>query len=1007
MIDRNHLDEAVAHCQHILKTFPKHLETYRLLGKAYLEAKRHNEAVDIFTRVLAAEPNDFVAHVGMSIIRDEQNKLDDAIWHMERAYEVHSANPAIMGELQRLYGRRDGVQPPRIRMTRGALAHMYMRGELYPQAISETKSVLEEDQGRSDMQVLLAKAYYRSGQKKDAADAASAVLKRYPFCLDANLVLAEILNTDRPESAQTYRRRVIELDPYAAQAVDNMFLAGAVSDAAISIDHLEWNGQPVGMTADWSTSRAIDLESGTREEQPDWLKTSEPPLSAPAFASEQETSTSPAQPADDIPDFLRAAGWGAATGAFDESKASAMFEDATVPPAEPIAQGDLPEWVKAMAPQEAVQPAEEEQMPDWINKIGSDALPVTSDVSGDQMDWLGGLSEPSKAGPSEEQPDWMKSLEQEEQPAPVSDEQPDWLKGLGGEEQAVSASMDQPDWLSGMMTEPVSSQPPSEMDFLDELKQGEPAPSSVPASKIDTGSLGASEAEQDDSFAWLENLAAKQGATEGLLTKPEERLEEEPDWIKQAKSLSQPEMELPLQEAPAIAAPVDTGSLGTSDKDRDDSFAWLEALAAKQGATEGLLTSPEERMEQEPEWVKQVRKATGELKPEPVQQTPAEEPPVEIPPPVSVLQPKTEVENTVGSEKDIDDALAWFESLAARQGATEGLLTKPEERLAEEPEWVRQAKGAGAQQPPVQPPPIGAESLPETEPVEPDTQAKSFAPVDDVSSWLKGLDEGDAKEEPAPVAEDDTTAWLKSLDEPEGEPIHVAPASEDLPAWMQDVGEAEAPVAEPVVPMDEAKPVRETGEVPSWLSGLEAEERIAPTIPAADDLPAWMRDETGEVVAEPTRIEPTRATDWAPVDEMREEPAEPEVESKPAPSLAPVQDKAKKPKKEKVKPAVPPQPYQEPVTIKGTGMLGMPVDPILGSARAELSRSNIPGALDAYGKLIKKGRFLEETIFDLREALYRYPVEVSIWQSLGDAYMRSNQLQDALDAYTKAEELLR
>jgi len=70
MIDRNNLDEAVAHCQHILKTFPKHLETYRLLGKAYLESRRHNEAVDIFTRVLAAEPNDFVSHVGMSIIHE-------------------------------------------------------------------------------------------------------------------------------------------------------------------------------------------------------------------------------------------------------------------------------------------------------------------------------------------------------------------------------------------------------------------------------------------------------------------------------------------------------------------------------------------------------------------------------------------------------------------------------------------------------------------------------------------------------------------------------------------------------------------------------------------------------------------------------------------------------------------------------------------------------------------------------------------------------------------------
>ena len=84
-----------------------------------------------------------------------------------------------------------------------------------------------------------------------------------------------------------------------------------------------------------------------------------------------------------------------------------------------------------------------------------------------------------------------------------------------------------------------------------------------------------------------------------------------------------------------------------------------------------------------------------------------------------------------------------------------------------------------------------------------------------------------------------------------------------------------------------------------------------------------------------------------------------------------------------------------------------PVDPVLDAARSELSRSNIPGAIATYEKLIKKGRFLDEVTFDLREALYRYPVEVTIWQALGDAYMRANRLQDALDAYTKAEELLR
>ena len=88
-------------------------------------------------------------------------------------------------------------------------------------------------------------------------------------------------------------------------------------------------------------------------------------------------------------------------------------------------------------------------------------------------------------------------------------------------------------------------------------------------------------------------------------------------------------------------------------------------------------------------------------------------------------------------------------------------------------------------------------------------------------------------------------------------------------------------------------------------------------------------------------------------------------------------------------------------------MLAMAQDPALAQAQNELVRGNIPGAMEYYEKLIKKGRFLDEIIFDLREALYRYPVEVSIHQTLGDAYMRANRLQDALDSYTKAEELLR
>ena len=200
LIENGQQDEAIAHCRHILQTFSKYLEAYRLLGKAYLEAKRYNEAVDVFQRVLMSVPDDFVSHVGLSIIADDQSKLDEAIWHMERAFETQPSNAAIQGELQRLFGRRDGVEPPKIRLTRGALAHMYVQGELYTQAISEIRAVLANDPQRIDMQVLLAKVHYHMGQKADATDACSQLLRRYPYCLDANRIMVEILpSTQRAE----------------------------------------------------------------------------------------------------------------------------------------------------------------------------------------------------------------------------------------------------------------------------------------------------------------------------------------------------------------------------------------------------------------------------------------------------------------------------------------------------------------------------------------------------------------------------------------------------------------------------------------------------------------------------------------------------------------------------------------------------------------------------------------------------------------------------------------
>jgi tetratricopeptide (TPR) repeat protein len=179
--------------------------------------------------------------------------------------------------------------------------------------------------------------------------------------------------------------------------------------------------------------------------------------------------------------------------------------------------------------------------------------------------------------------------------------------------------------------------------------------------------------------------------------------------------------------------------------------------------------------------------------------------------------------------------------------------------------------------------------------------------------------------------------------------------------------------------------------LPDWLSGVDEESSSAQE---HDDLPPWLHREQYETGSLSLQPKPTSPSDWHPV--ISQEPVE-KVEKieqplSPTPKSQPVV--------EKKKPAVAKQP--KPKKAEGQSGVGM-----LSQAKAELDRGDIPEALLHYGKLIKRGKNLEEIIRDLSDSLYRYPVEVNIWQALGDAYMRANRLKEALDAYNKAEELIR
>ncbi len=205
--------EAAATCHRILESFPKHIDTYSLLGQISLEMGNHKAAASLFRRVLSADPEHTVAYASLSAIYAARGLLDEAIWSAERALEGSPSNREIRQELLRLYRERD-PEAARLEIRRGPLARMYLQSKLYPKAIGELRDIVALEPYRYDLRVALAVALWRDGQGQDASTVCDGILADLPNCLKANLLLGAIwLNTEKDEKARALLLRAQALDP--------------------------------------------------------------------------------------------------------------------------------------------------------------------------------------------------------------------------------------------------------------------------------------------------------------------------------------------------------------------------------------------------------------------------------------------------------------------------------------------------------------------------------------------------------------------------------------------------------------------------------------------------------------------------------------------------------------------------------------------------------------------------------------------------------------------------
>lgn len=558
IIEQGRHDEAIAHCRHLLSAYPKHLDAYRLLGKALLEQGQHSDAVDVFQRVLSVAPDDFVAHVGMAIIREDESNLEAAIYHMERAYEVSPANPAIHEELKRLITQRDGEAPVRVRLSRGALARMYTHGDHAEMALIELRAAMAADPDRPDLLALLAEAQWRAGHRAQAAETCAALLEKLPYAQTANRTLAEILEAEnRQDEALPYRQRLQALDPYEA-FVDKSNGASAASVPAdqVRIERLP-GAASEGLQPDWTQSSGAQLQESRADQLdtgqvPDWLR------ATPAPASASVPSAPSAAPTDalemdtglfgDLPDWMKSSLTVPGTGPLPPEPPAPLPTIASVP-----VESAVPDWLQELptGPEEVsaeVLPADTDAaIPDWMHDSGwvtataesaqspevtqTEDEPVVQDVSdaaAPTADWNPPATQAATPGTTEDflaslradvilpasEPATPSPMAPEREPAAEFESMPDWLRQVLEKDDTGMLSLGSttsPFSQTGMLnqpsgtTPPLSSPPPDDMEVWVAPEAPAPSAASAPTPPVPP----VAPEKSDDTLAWLRGLTAE------------------------------------------------------------------------------------------------------------------------------------------------------------------------------------------------------------------------------------------------------------------------------------------------------------------------------------------------------------------------------------------------------------------------------------------------------------------------------------------------------------------
>lgn len=1104
LVEKSQIEEAVAHCRHILKEYPNHIDTRRTLAGAYLDARKYAMAKDLFQEVLLALPADFVSNLGMSFIYSMEGDIGYAIWHMERAFEKNPNNLGIQDELKKLYTLRDGVAPERINKTNGVLAYLYFNSGEYDQAEQTIQEILQMDVTRREMKTLLARIHFMKGDYERSMETCLECFAHSTHNFEANRLMIKILQKiNSIQNLDVYRQRLKEMDPYSIHP-ETLLLAEElfVPEDAIQVGKLEWTPD----TFNWSEEGETNLQNQTGADPTDDLT---------------NTPTDPlSNQVDDAVNPL-----------LESAESTEQIEEIVAET--PIVE-EFPDWLKdLMQPEQGVIPASDDTIPDWVMEIEPDPEPVEPLVGGAAMAAI--MIDENTVEEDGRKDSPAESMEEPDRASPFN--LADWTDSVD--------LLDDPEVESAVAKALNDIPTEEELELLAETKP------TIFSFRISTNQDGSDEytkvAESEPSLSTEQNITSlseveteDEVETLGVITEVsplDEKIEpvEEPDFLAKAEPMVE---EGSLVEPDPVAMEESVTEIEDLAKPEEQSIPEITESQEDEPATDGDLPNYEEL-----DWLGDLGKHQAEQEPDPLSGEPQISA-LQIPEIVSEsgesdwlgeLTPPTEVEDTspIVVQSEIPEISHPIPPLHLpdmpnvelpehiRSMHTAALAAEPSSVAAEEPieeitsDELQETSGQG--NPLIQPtefdsdiPAVENENKPESDP---DTQPNDIiqGSLDDSTSSTEDSELASTSDETElEMPTDQEFQELSNIDSP-WKPL----GSVEMPGTITPPREEYDEVIEEIIPEEETS-LPETPAISPWMpveqhrsgalegSGDDPAAVVNPTVANLDGLeliddPSVLFNEEDTTEEEPLMIDPEPvlegtsqveeqlADDLAvggsvdPKDLPLEEFLTEEGDDEPAPAV--LTDEILQSKEQ-------PEPLENPTSVEGpevteetgatqdnTSTTGEPelllnpadsgmvheqdiqpetvvdeptpdpsqgdgdgvVEPDLSvreeltpgpdpadesdptdepfeainlqsedlaSAASQLTKGNLDAALDEFSALIKQEAHLPEVISHLENLLKQHPTNKKAWRTLGDAHFNANHLQDALDAYSRADGLM-